>query len=339
PPPHASPSKESLADSVLAPSSSACGSAAPEDACADPGVAQLLAVLSASEREQTPPDAAARFLRATGGDVAASAKRLQETLRWRESHHPERLFCTACAAAPASHYMSLTALDRRGRPTIYSSLAVARCRDLEPNRTHMVACFESAIAAMPPGVEDWVWVLDMHGFGLRDCDPRLALAFCRLSAAHYPERLAQAYIVSAPAVFSAFWKGIQPFIDPKTREKIRFLSFGKRAQLREELARSFDPETVDWFEREMEENRSSKRAAKKAYPVQDLLRLAAAQTLDERAACAEAAARRKQASLSGSHDLLGTRAFREHVAGNPAALSPGMRLCEQHHERHGSHAD
>ena len=27
------------------------------------------------------------------------------------------------------------------------------------------------------GVESWVWVMDLYGFGLRDCDPRLAHKF------------------------------------------------------------------------------------------------------------------------------------------------------------------
>jgi hypothetical protein len=38
---------------------------------------------------------------------------------------------------------------------------------------------------MPPGVETWVWVADFRGFGLVDCDPRLAKIFldvCVLTA-------------------------------------------------------------------------------------------------------------------------------------------------------------
>jgi hypothetical protein len=45
----------------------------------------------------------------------------------------------------------------------------------------MISTFESAIRLMPsaPGadgrpVESWVWVMDFHGFSIRDCDPRLA---------------------------------------------------------------------------------------------------------------------------------------------------------------------
>jgi len=40
---------------------------------------------------------------------------------------------------------------------------------------------------MPPGVQQWVWVCDFHGFGMADINPKLAKAFLDISAEHYPE--------------------------------------------------------------------------------------------------------------------------------------------------------
>ena len=51
---------------------------------------------------------------------------------------------------------------------------------------------------MPPGVGQWVWVSDFNGFGLSDCNPRLAHTFLDLSSAHYPERLGTFMVVGAP---------------------------------------------------------------------------------------------------------------------------------------------
>lgn len=51
---------------------------------------------------------------------------------------------------------------------------------------------------MPAGVGQWVWVSDFKGFGLSDCDPRLAKVFLDLSAAHYPERLGLFLVIDAP---------------------------------------------------------------------------------------------------------------------------------------------
>ena len=54
------------------------------------------------------------------------------------------------------------------------------------------------IQAMPEGVGQWVWVSDFKGFGMSDCDPRLAKVFLDLSAAHYPERLGLFLVIDAP---------------------------------------------------------------------------------------------------------------------------------------------
>ena len=54
------------------------------------------------------------------------------------------------------------------------------------------------IQAMPAGVGQWVWVSDFKGFGMSDCDPRLAKVFLDLSAAHYPERLGLFLVIDAP---------------------------------------------------------------------------------------------------------------------------------------------
>lgn len=57
----------------------------------------------------------------------------------------------------------------------------------------------------------------------RDCDPRLAKMFLDISEKHYPERLAEFFVISAPSMFNMLWNAIQPWVDPYTREKIRFL--------------------------------------------------------------------------------------------------------------------
>lgn len=76
---------------------------------------------------------------------------------------------------------------------------------------------------MPSGVEQWVWVADFHGFGLKDTDPRLAKIFLDVSAGHYPERLGLFYCVDAPGIFNMLWKCIQGRVDPVTRAKVRFV--------------------------------------------------------------------------------------------------------------------
>ena len=63
---------------------------------------------------------------------------------------------------------------------------------------HMTIVAMQCIQAMPEGVGQWVWVSDFKGFGMSDCDPRLAKVFLDLSAAHYPERLGLFLVIDAP---------------------------------------------------------------------------------------------------------------------------------------------
>lgn len=77
-----------------------------------------------------------------------------------------------------------------------------------------------AAKCMQPGIEQWVWVMDFHGFGMSDINVKLARAFLDMSADHYPERLGKFILVDAPTLFDYLWKAIQPWVDPKTRTKI-----------------------------------------------------------------------------------------------------------------------
>lgn len=67
-----------------------------------------------------------------------------------------------------------------------------------PCLVHRTIVAMQCIQAMPEGVGQWVWVSDFKGFGMSDCDPRLAKVFLDLSAAHYPERLGLFLVIDAP---------------------------------------------------------------------------------------------------------------------------------------------
>jgi hypothetical protein len=214
--------------------------------------------LSPEQNARCPDDMVVRYLRATGNDTRHTVKRIQDTLAWWAHEDPTTMYCSACRHKfPHSHYMHVVGRDLIGRPLIYSCMELATNKDIEDNRRHMINIFESAIALMKPGsnVESWAWILDFHGFSIRDCDPRLARVFLHLAASHYPERLGYFYIIDAPVVFSTLWNAIKSFIDPKTRNKITFLSLKKKEKVEAAFKENFDEETVEWLLEEMAENR------------------------------------------------------------------------------------
>ncbi|KAL4428215.1 hypothetical protein ABPG75_002304 [Micractinium tetrahymenae] len=172
-------------------------------------------------------------------------------------------------------------------------------------------------------VESWCWVMDFHGFSIRDCDPRLAKIFLNLSAAHYPERLGTFFVVSAPTVFNTLWRAISHFIDPVTKQKIHFVNFSKKdnSKLEGLLGRYFDADTTAWLLREMGENRNKSVALSKAYSFPDLSKLAAE---GRGAPDVVAAQEARRAQSTCGHDHLGSPAFLDKVEGQPDLLLPHL---------------
>ena len=274
------------------------------------------ALLTAEQNEACDDAMVLRYWRATGKDIKHAARRLQDTLRWWAAENPATMFCPACVCDPTSHYMQCVGRDLSGRPLIYSCMELAANKSIGDNRRHMISVFEAAIALMPPGIESWSWVLDFHGFSIRDCDPRLARIFLHLAATHYPERLGHFWVVDAPALFNTLWSAIQRFIDPKTREKIAFVSMNKRAKLENALNPHFDEEMVKWLITEMEENRLANKKGRptKTYDFAALLRL------DEDSATATSGCN----DNNGCHCNLGSPAYLEELRNWPGGLPPQL---------------
>ncbi|KAG2451320.1 hypothetical protein HYH02_003925 [Chlamydomonas schloesseri] len=257
------------ASSVLAASSSTVSEAASSDVTEE----QIKYVRAHCDTCAASADDATvrRFIRATGGNLALSIKRLNATCAWRAAVRPEQVVCRACVRDPRSHYMHLCGYAADGRPIIYSCLANPTNKVFEDNKAHMIQTFEWAIKCMPPGVEQWIWVCDFKGFGMADVNPKLAKLFLDISAEHYPERLGMFMIVDAPSLFGLLWKAIQSFVDPKTYKKIRFLPFDFKAGasggslLKAEMEQHFDPVTTAWLLREMAENRDKAKVPLKPF--------------------------------------------------------------------------
>eukprot|EP00243_Klebsormidium_subtile_P003331 TRINITY_DN16696_c0_g1_i1.p1 TRINITY_DN16696_c0_g1~~TRINITY_DN16696_c0_g1_i1.p1 ORF type:complete len:328 (-),score=66.47 TRINITY_DN16696_c0_g1_i1:189-1172(-) len=210
-----------------------------------------------------------RFLRADLGDVKKASKRLVACLEWREKRKPETAVCPACAADPLAHYVHFIGFDKFGRPALYSCFGLGKEHIVENNIHHLVAVLEDVITKMPPGVENYVWVTDFHGFGMVDCNPKLPLASNEVFGKHYPERVGTYIFVEAPKIFSGLWKQIRVFVDKRTYRKAQFVEGPKKekgAKLRARLAEIFDEELVDWLMVEMVENRDKKKVKEKLDP-------------------------------------------------------------------------
>lgn len=67
------------------------------------------------------------------------------------------------------------------------------------------------------------WLLNMDGYTSRNSPPfSVSLETMNILQSHYPERLGLAIVTQAPTVFKMLWTAIGPFLDPVTKEKVRF---------------------------------------------------------------------------------------------------------------------
>eukprot|EP00980_Cylindrotheca_fusiformis_P002730 scaffold629_cov140-Cylindrotheca_fusiformis.AAC.7 len=193
-----------------------------------------------------------RHLRAEKGNVPKAIESIQRTLKWRKEFHVDAI--ATCLqkeqedidnATPANMgEEDLAAIirkenetgklyvrghDKDGRAVLYMRPGKENTKDHVNNMRHLVYHMEKAIACSArKGQSRICIVIDYDGFKLRHAPP-LGTARYTLDVLqhHYPERLHRGYICNPPWIFQGFWKVVYPFIDPVTKQKIRFCTSKK----------------------------------------------------------------------------------------------------------------
>mmetsp|Transcript_15738 Transcript_15738/g.30350 ORF Transcript_15738/g.30350 Transcript_15738/m.30350 type:complete len:299 (-) Transcript_15738:17-913(-) len=243
-----------------------------------------------------------RCLRADRGNVEKCTQRIIKTLEWRQTMIPSPLVCRACAKDHTSHYLHQVGFDKIGRPVIYSVFNMATDMNPAENVQHMIHCFEHAISVMAPKLEQqqWVWVSDFSGFGMKNLNPSIALEANTLFGTYYPERLGAFILLGAPTIFSVLYSAISPALDPITSKKLAFIA--KDSKITERLSEFFDDELVSWITTEVTQNNSKSTRKKKRYATPAIVGEPGFATAEE------APYLRKDAVVDG-HNIHGTQSF------------------------------
>ncbi|POR31021.1 Putative inositol polyphosphate 5-phosphatase C9G1.10c [Tolypocladium paradoxum] len=166
-----------------------------------------------------------RYLRATKWSVDESAKRLLSTLAWRREYGLDDFTPEYISPEQESGKQIIAGFDRQGRP----------CQYLNPGRQntdasarqihHLFYMVERVTDVMPPGVEMLSLMINFKPSKHRQ-NTSVPLGTARevlhILQNHYPERLGKALIINVPWIVWGFFKLVTPFIDPVTREKLKF---------------------------------------------------------------------------------------------------------------------
>ncbi|KAK3899845.1 CRAL-TRIO domain-containing protein [Staphylotrichum tortipilum] len=181
--------------------------------------------LTDAERFWLTRDCLLRYLRATKWHEKDAERRLLETLTWRREYGVEDLTADHISPENETGKQIAVGYDKEARVCHYLNPG-RQNTDPSPRQVqHLVFMVERVIDIMPPGQETLALLINFKQSKSRsNTAPGIGLAreVLHILQHHYPERLGKALIINMPWIVTGFFKLITPFIDPLTREKLKF---------------------------------------------------------------------------------------------------------------------
>ncbi len=181
-----------------------------------------------------------RYLRAVKWNMVEAPKRLMATLVWRREYGVLELSPDNLSVENETGKEVVLGYDNNARPCLYMCPSKQNTQRSERQIQHLVFMLERTIDLMVPGQDTMVILIDYKDSSTSS-NPSVAQGRQALTIlqGHYPERLGRALIANGmfadctcpyddnvdkvvPWFVWGFFKLISPFIDPLTREKMKF---------------------------------------------------------------------------------------------------------------------
>ncbi|PTU25578.1 hypothetical protein P175DRAFT_0529136 [Aspergillus ochraceoroseus IBT 24754] len=164
-----------------------------------------------------------RYLRASKWNVAEATARLQRTLTWRREYGVEKLTPEYISIENETGKQVILGYDIHARPCLYLLPSKQNTEKSERQVQHLVYMLERLIDILGPDQETIALIANFNetksGQNASIGQAKETLNFLQN---HYPERLGRALVINMPFLILGFFKLITPFIDPLTREKLKF---------------------------------------------------------------------------------------------------------------------
>lgn len=164
-----------------------------------------------------------RYLRATKWNLTQASTRLRSTAVWRREFGTEKLSASYISPENEKGKQVQLGYDNSGRPCLYLLPQNQNTKPGPRQVEHLVYMLERTLDLHPPGQESLALLIDFRNTSSGGT-PGLGIAKQVLDILqnHYPERLGRALLTHLPWYVSIFLKAINPFIDPVTKEKIKY---------------------------------------------------------------------------------------------------------------------
>lgn len=169
------------------------------------------------------PGCMPRYCRAAKWNMANAKERIHGTIEWRREYKPDLIKPDDVKVEAETGKIILNGFDSDGRPVIYMRPGRENTEKSPRQIQHLIFHLERAIDFAPPGVETVTIVVD-YASATSQSNPSIGTARQALNILqnHYVERMGRAIVVNMPWWVNAFMSAIQPFMDPVTKEKIKF---------------------------------------------------------------------------------------------------------------------
>lgn len=175
------------------------------------------------QRFLSDPATHARYMRAAKWKLHDGKHRIRGTMEWRREYKPELIQPDDVGVEAETGKIILTGFDMDARPILYMRPGRENTETSPRQIRHLIYHLERAIDLMPPGQEQVAIIVDYKS-ATSQSNPSIGTArkVLHILQNHYVERLGRGLVVNMPWWINAFFSGISPFMDPITRDKIRF---------------------------------------------------------------------------------------------------------------------
>lgn len=179
--------------------------------------------ITASERMFLTRECLLRYLRAVKWNSVEAPRRLLATLTWRKEYGLEDRSADYVSVENETGKQVILGYDNYARPCIYLRPSMQNTQRSERQLQHLFFMLERVTDVMMPGQDAMAILIDFKNSN-NTSNPSVAQGRQTLAVlqGHYPERLGRALITNVPWPVWGFFKLISPFIDPLTREKMKF---------------------------------------------------------------------------------------------------------------------
>ncbi|KAF4308724.1 Cellular retinaldehyde-binding/triple function [Botryosphaeria dothidea] len=180
--------------------------------------------LSDDERMWLTKECLLRYLRAVKwASAAAAEKRLLDTVIWRREYGTNTFTADYISPENETGKLIILGYDNDGRPCLYMDPSKQNTEKSDRQVHNLVFMLEKAIDLMPAGVESIALLINFKN-STSAKNPSLGQGkqVLNILQGQYPERNGKSLISELPWYVSTFFKLISPFIDPVTKDKMKF---------------------------------------------------------------------------------------------------------------------